>query len=70
MPAPVSDKVKICIDRGGTFCVSSVRIRHEPILISEKDIIALSESKGDHLVKLLSVDPDKYILLLSVFVPS
>ncbi|OWZ68378.1 hypothetical protein AYX14_01640 [Cryptococcus neoformans] len=44
MPAPVSDKVKICIDRGGTFC----------------DIIALSESKGDHLVKLLSVDPDNY----------
>ncbi|WRT67612.1 uncharacterized protein IL334_004584 [Kwoniella shivajii] len=44
MPAPVSDKVKICIDRGGTFC----------------DVIAISETKGDHLVKLLSVDPDNY----------
>ncbi|WWD04682.1 hypothetical protein V865_002753 [Kwoniella europaea PYCC6329] len=44
MPAPVSDKVKICIDRGGTFC----------------DVIAMSETKGDHLVKLLSVDPDNY----------
>ncbi|ORY25472.1 putative cytoplasm protein [Naematelia encephala] len=44
MPVPVSEKVKICIDRGGTFC----------------DVIALSETKGDHLVKLLSVDPDNY----------
>ncbi|WVF66760.1 hypothetical protein IAT40_001502 [Kwoniella sp. CBS 6097] len=44
MPAPVSDKVKICIDRGGTFC----------------DVIALSDTKGDHVVKLLSVDPDNY----------
>ncbi|WWD16935.1 hypothetical protein CI109_101367 [Kwoniella shandongensis] len=44
MPIAVNDKVKICIDRGGTFC----------------DVIALSESKGDHLVKLLSVDPDNY----------
>ncbi|KAL7421442.1 hypothetical protein Q5752_004328 [Cryptotrichosporon argae] len=44
MPAPVSDKVRICIDRGGTFT----------------DVIALSDTKGDHLVKLLSVDPDNY----------
>ncbi|WWC85663.1 uncharacterized protein L201_000529 [Kwoniella dendrophila CBS 6074] len=42
--AAASDKVQICIDRGGTFC----------------DVIARSESKGDHLVKLLSVDPSNY----------
>ncbi|WVQ78999.1 hypothetical protein IAT38_001091 [Cryptococcus sp. DSM 104549] len=46
MPIAVKpvDKVKICIDRGGTFC----------------DVIAMSDSKGDHLVKLLSVDPTHY----------
>jgi 5-oxoprolinase (ATP-hydrolysing) len=43
MPIAVSDKVRVCIDRGGTFT----------------DVIAMSETKGDHLVKLLSVDPDK-----------
>jgi 5-oxoprolinase (ATP-hydrolysing) len=37
------DKVKICIDRGGTFC----------------DVIAISETKGNHIVKLLSVDPSQ-----------
>jgi hypothetical protein len=26
---------------------------------STQDVIAMSETKGDHLVKLLSVDPDK-----------
>ena len=26
---------------------------------SLQDVIALSDTKGDHLVKLLSVDPDK-----------
>jgi 5-oxoprolinase (ATP-hydrolysing) len=47
MPVAVKPlgKVKICIDRGGTFC----------------DVIATSESKGDHLVKLLSVDPQQYV---------
>ncbi|OCF32026.1 5-oxoprolinase (ATP-hydrolysing) [Kwoniella heveanensis BCC8398] len=46
MPVATSspDKVKICIDRGGTFC----------------DVVALSESKGSHTVKLLSVDPSHY----------
>ncbi|KAK8869467.1 hypothetical protein IAR55_000031 [Kwoniella newhampshirensis] len=38
------DKVKICIDRGGTFC----------------DVIAMTETRGNHLVKLLSVDPANY----------
>ncbi|WVQ85372.1 hypothetical protein IAT38_007537 [Cryptococcus sp. DSM 104549] len=38
------DKVKICIDRGGTFC----------------DVIAMTETRGNHLVKLLSVDPQNY----------
>lgn len=27
--------------------------------LTSQDVIAISESKGDHLVKLLSVDPDK-----------
>ncbi|RSH93770.1 hypothetical protein EHS25_006418 [Saitozyma podzolica] len=46
MPTAITkpDKVKICIDRGGTFC----------------DVIAMSETKGDHLVKLLSVNPEHY----------
>ncbi|WRT67483.1 uncharacterized protein IL334_004455 [Kwoniella shivajii] len=46
MPIAIKDldKVKICIDRGGTFC----------------DVIAMSETKGNHLVKLLSVDPSNY----------
>ncbi|ORY27110.1 putative cytoplasm protein [Naematelia encephala] len=46
MPVATKDleKVKICIDRGGTFC----------------DVIAMSDSKGDHLIKLLSVDPAHY----------
>ncbi|KAK4686968.1 5-oxoprolinase (ATP-hydrolyzing), partial [Tremellales sp. Uapishka_1] len=30
-----------------------------PVAINEKDVIAISDSKGDHVVKLLSVDPDK-----------
>ncbi|WWC69115.1 uncharacterized protein I206_103051 [Kwoniella pini CBS 10737] len=38
------DKVRICIDRGGTFC----------------DVIAMTETRGNHLVKLLSVDPSNY----------
>ncbi|TYJ56774.1 hypothetical protein B9479_002544 [Cryptococcus floricola] len=38
------EKIQICVDRGGTFC----------------DVIARSASKGDHLVKLLSVDPANY----------
>ncbi|WWD01069.1 hypothetical protein V866_008007 [Kwoniella sp. B9012] len=46
MPIALKDleKVRICIDRGGTFC----------------DVIAMTETKGNHLVKLLSVDPSNY----------
>jgi 5-oxoprolinase (ATP-hydrolysing) len=54
MPVAVKPlgKVKICIDRGGTFC----------------DVIATSESKGDHLVKLLSVDPQQYVVSSSTHI--
>ncbi|GAA5937129.1 hypothetical protein JCM10213_007143 [Rhodosporidiobolus nylandii] len=42
LPAP--EKVRIAIDRGGTFC----------------DVLGTSESKGNLLIKLLSVDPGNY----------
>ncbi|GAA6038693.1 hypothetical protein JCM8097_002349 [Rhodosporidiobolus ruineniae] len=38
------EKVKIAIDRGGTFC----------------DVLGISETKGNILIKLLSVDPANY----------